>query len=48
MLGVLVGVEYVLSGVEPDGVQTFDEIAAPKGALGHLQGSGLMDLLLKG
>jgi len=35
-------------GVEPDGVQTFDEIAAPKGALGHLQGSGLMDLLLKG
>jgi len=35
-------------GVEPDGVQTFDEIAAPKGALGRLWGSGLMDLLLKG
>jgi 2,3-bisphosphoglycerate-independent phosphoglycerate mutase len=34
-------------GVLPDGVQTFDEAAAPKGALGHLWGSGLMDLLLK-
>ncbi len=34
-------------GVPPDGVQTFDEIAAPKGALGYLKGSGLMDLLLK-
>ena len=34
-------------GVEPDGVKTFDESAAPKGALGRLWGSGLMDLLLK-
>ena len=34
-------------GVPPDGVQTFDEIVAPKGALGYLKGSGLMDLLLK-
>ncbi len=34
-------------GVPPDGVQTFDEVAAPKGALGYLKGSGLMDLLLK-
>jgi 2,3-bisphosphoglycerate-independent phosphoglycerate mutase len=34
-------------GVPPDGVQTFDEAAAPKGALGRLWGSGLMDLLLK-
>ena len=35
-------------GVEPDGVESFDEIAAPKGALGRLWGSKLMDLLLKG
>ena len=35
-------------GVEPDGVTTFDELAAPKGGLGRLWGSGLMDLLLKG
>ncbi|MDD4017319.1 MAG: cofactor-independent phosphoglycerate mutase [Kiritimatiellae bacterium] len=35
-------------GVEPDGVQTFDEAAALKGSLGRLWGSGLMDLLLKG
>lgn len=34
-------------GVEPDGVQTFDESAAPKGSIGRLWGSGLMDLLLK-
>ena len=34
-------------GVEPDGVQTFDEAAAPRGALGFLKGSALMDLLLK-
>jgi 2,3-bisphosphoglycerate-independent phosphoglycerate mutase len=34
-------------GVKPDGIRTFDEIAAPTGALGHLKGSGLMDLLLK-
>ena len=34
-------------GVEPDGIQTFDELSAPKGALGRLWGSGLMDLLLK-
>ena len=34
-------------GVPPDGVQTFDESAAPKGALGYLKGSALMDLLLK-
>jgi 2,3-bisphosphoglycerate-independent phosphoglycerate mutase len=34
-------------GVAPDGVRTFDESAAPKGELGRLWGSGLMDLLLK-
>ena len=34
-------------GAAPDGVQTFDEIAAPKGKLGRLKGSDLMDLLLK-
>ena len=34
-------------GVEPDQVQTFDEIAARHGALGNLKGSELMDLLLK-
>jgi len=34
-------------GVEPDGVRTFDEKAAHHGALGHLRGSDLMDLLLK-
>ena len=34
-------------GAEPDGVERFDEIAAPKGALGRLWGSRLMDLLLK-
>ena len=34
-------------GVPPDGVMTFDEAAAPKGELGRLWGSGLMDLLLK-
>jgi 2,3-bisphosphoglycerate-independent phosphoglycerate mutase len=33
-------------GVEPDHVQTFDESAAKKGALGHLKGRDLMDLLL--
>jgi 2,3-bisphosphoglycerate-independent phosphoglycerate mutase len=33
-------------GVDPDGVETFDEAAAKKGALGHLQGRALMDLLL--
>jgi 2,3-bisphosphoglycerate-independent phosphoglycerate mutase len=30
----------------PDTVQTFDEIEAPKGSLGLLKGSDLMDLLL--
>ncbi len=35
-------------GVPPDGVMTFDEASAPKGELGRLWGSGLMDLLLKG
>ena len=34
-------------GAEPDNVESFDEIAAPKGALGRLWGSKLMDLLLK-
>jgi 2,3-bisphosphoglycerate-independent phosphoglycerate mutase len=34
-------------GVEPDGVKTFDEAVALRGALGHLRGSQLMDLLLK-
>ncbi|HPS06387.1 MAG TPA: phosphoglycerate mutase, partial [Kiritimatiellia bacterium] len=34
-------------GVAADGVQTFDEKAARHGALGHLKGSDLMDLLLK-
>jgi 2,3-bisphosphoglycerate-independent phosphoglycerate mutase len=33
-------------GNMPDSVQTFDEIAAPTGSLGHLKGSELMDLLL--
>ena len=33
-------------GNTPDEVQTFDELAAPNGSLGHLQGSELMDLLL--
>ncbi len=33
-------------GVEPDDVESFSEIAAPKGALGRLWGSKLMDLLL--
>ena len=34
-------------GVTPDGVQTFDEVAAPQGALGLLKGSALMDLLFE-
>ena len=34
-------------GVAPDGVQTFDEVAAFTGSLGLLKGSDLMDLLLK-
>jgi len=34
-------------GVAPDRIQTFDEIATPKGELGFLKGSDLMDLLLK-
>ncbi|OQC27728.1 MAG: cofactor-independent phosphoglycerate mutase [Verrucomicrobia bacterium ADurb.Bin070] len=34
-------------GVEPDDVETFDESAARRGALGALKGSALMDLLLK-
>ncbi len=33
-------------GNTPDTVQTFDEIEAPKGSLGLLKGSDLMDLLL--
>ena len=33
-------------GEAPDGVQTYDEIAAQAGALGHLKGGDLMDLLL--
>jgi len=33
--------------VEPDGIESFDEISAPQGALGRFRGSGLMDLLLK-
>lgn len=35
-------------GLEPDGVQTFDEFAAPRGALGALFGSELMDFLFSG
>ena len=35
-------------GVAPDSVKTFDESAARRGALGHLAGSDLMDLLLGG
>jgi len=34
-------------GVEPDDIETFDEEAAIKGALGFLKGRELMDLLLK-
>lgn len=33
-------------GNTPDSVQTYDEIEAPKGSLGLLKGSDLMDLLL--
>ena len=33
-------------GVAPDAVATYDEIGCPHGALGHLAGSDLMDLLL--
>ena len=33
-------------GVAPDAVATYDEIGCPQGALGHLEGSALMDLLL--
>ena len=35
-------------GVAADDVQTYDEIACPKGSLGHLAGGGLMDVLLGG
>ena len=34
-------------GVEPDGVEVYDEESAKRGSLGRLYGSGLMDLLLK-
>lgn len=34
-------------GVAPDAVATYDEIGCPQGALGHLEGSALMDLLLR-
>ena len=33
-------------GEAPDAVQTYDEIAAQAGALGHLKGGELMDLIL--
>ena len=33
-------------GVAPDAVAAYDEIGCPQGALGHLAGSDLMDLLL--
>ena len=33
-------------GVAPDAVATYDEIGCPQGALGHLEGGALMDLLL--
>ena len=33
-------------GVLADDVATYDEIACPRGALGHLAGGGLMDILL--
>ena len=35
-------------GVTADDVRTYDEIACPKGQLGHLAGGGLMDVLLGG
>ena len=35
-------------GLEPDGVQTFDEFAAPRGALGALFGPELMEFLFSG
>jgi 2,3-bisphosphoglycerate-independent phosphoglycerate mutase len=35
-----------LAGVEPDGVQTFDEIACPQGSLGAMKNGDLMSLLL--
>ncbi len=35
-------------GVPPDDVQSYDEIASPKGCLGHLKGGDLMDILLGG
>ena len=33
-------------GWEPDAVQTYDELACPRGALGAMQGRAFMDLLL--
>jgi len=35
-------------GVTADDVRTYDEIACPRGRLGHLAGGGLMDVLLGG
>ena len=35
-------------GVKADDVRTYDEIACPRGRLGHLAGGGLMDVLLGG
>ena len=35
-------------GATADDVRTYDEIACPKGRLGHLAGGGLMDVLLGG
>ena len=35
-------------GAAADDVRTYDEIACPKGQLGHLAGGGLMDVLLGG
>ncbi|MDA3927036.1 MAG: cofactor-independent phosphoglycerate mutase [Kiritimatiellae bacterium] len=34
-------------GVEPDSIQSYDELSAQTGALGYLKGSDLMDLLLR-
>ena len=34
-------------GFTPDGVSTFDEISATRGALGAMKGAGFMDLLFK-
>jgi len=42
---VPVPVAVRMAGVAPDAVQTFDEIACPRGALGAMEDGDLMDLL---